>query len=72
MVRVLDKIRRQNIWVLPRVLHWIELYLTKLCGITWGATAETPLRSALTSVYSRAEYYAAVWMNKHNVSNVNV
>lgn len=46
--------------------------LEKLCGTSWGATAETLRCSAMGLVFSAAEYGAPVWMSSHHVSKVDV
>lgn len=46
--------------------------LHKLAGTTWGADAETLRTTALSLVYSTAEYCASVWLNSPHVGKVDV
>lgn len=43
----------------------------KLCGTTWGAKASTLKTSALSLVYSVAEYCAPVWLNSCHVKTID-
>lgn len=43
----------------------------KLCGTTWGANATTLRTSALSLVYSVAEYCSPVWLNSCHVKKVD-
>ncbi|XP_044753710.1 uncharacterized protein LOC123313078 [Coccinella septempunctata] len=45
--------------------------LYKLAGSTWGADASTLRTSALSLVFSTAEYCASVWLNSPYVSKVD-
>lgn len=45
--------------------------IRKLCGTTWGATAETLRTSALGLVYSAAEYGAPIWLNSRHVHKLD-
>ena len=44
----------------------------KLCGTSWGSTAETLRTSALGLVYSAAEYGAPIWLNSAHTQKVDV
>ena len=46
--------------------------LHKLCGTTWGSSADTLRTSALGLVYSSAEYCAPVWMNSAHTKKIDV
>jgi hypothetical protein len=46
--------------------------IQKLTGTTWGSTAETLRISALSLVYSAAEYASPVWLNSSHTSLVDV
>lgn len=46
--------------------------LHKLAGTTWGATADTLRTTALSLVYSVAEYCAPVWINSSHTKLVDV
>ncbi|VEN43210.1 unnamed protein product [Callosobruchus maculatus] len=43
----------------------------KLCGTTWGANATTLRISALSLVYSTAEYCAPVWLNSPHAKMID-
>lgn len=45
--------------------------IQKLCGTTWGANASTLRTSALSLVYSVAEYCAPVWLNSCHVKTID-
>lgn len=46
--------------------------ISKLAGSSWGASVDTLRISALSLVYSVAEYCCPVWMNSHHTSKVDV
>lgn len=46
--------------------------LHKLCGTTWGSSADTLHTSALGLVYSAAEYCAPAWMNSAHAKKIDV
>lgn len=46
--------------------------LHKLCGTTWGSSANTLRTSAIGLVYSAAEYSAPVWINSAHTHRVDV
>lgn len=45
--------------------------IQKLCGTSWGASAPTLRSSALSLVFSTAEYCAPVWLNSPHVHRVD-
>lgn len=45
--------------------------LHKLCGTSWGSSADTLRTSALGLVYSAAEYCAPVWLNSTHTQKVD-
>lgn len=46
--------------------------LLKLAGSTWGATATTLRITALSLVFSAAEYCSAVWLNSPHVKKIDI
>lgn len=44
----------------------------KLCGTTWGANASTLRTSALSLVYSAAEYCSPAWLNSCHTKKVDI
>lgn len=46
--------------------------IQKLCGTTWGASADTLRTSSLALVYSTAEYCAPVWLNSCHTHLIDV
>lgn len=62
---------RKHLEKTARKINTRNNLIQKLCSTNWGASADTLRTSALSLVFSAAEYCAPVWLNSPHVNKID-